>query len=420
MLPILTLPWLVKAEALRFGAEEGWHKVKTQELRKTTAWRGTDALMLSPLNRNRYTSTTSLSNHNLSAIDILLLAGSDSIENLSGLYRIEGEYEISQQIGARDETSIRLRPDGIRLFPTPKAMWAAGREWGDFTLDFWLNPTNLNDGELLFLWKGRTAHGGPQRLSAQVENRRLIWDFEGFFSHGADRSLIMQLRSTPLVPGVWRHHRIRYKGDDSDSGRSGASFGFLEYLVDDIPVDSVHTTPTGIESFEVFTPKIGSLSRNPLLLAPDFNGYIDEFHLASIFDTNPVPRNFSNSNSVSFGVGYTDVIDSGYLGSKITALRAHYVAPGKSQIRFFLRAMDNLDETIDFPTPDNPNWIEIELDAERDAPLISGNWHSWEVNYTISGRYFAVGYILEPDLDADISPVLSVLEIEYAPKGEAG
>jgi len=425
LLSILTLPWLAEAEILRFGGEEGWNQVKTQGLRKTIAWRDTDALVLSPLSHN--TSTTSLSNHKLSLIDIFLFAGPVSIEDLPGLYRIEGEYEISHQISIRGETSIRLVPSGIKLFPTPEAMWTAGREWGDFTLDFWLNPTNLNDGELLFLWKGRTAHGKPQRLSVQVENRRLIWNFESFFRYGADRSLVIQLRSTPLVPGEWRHHRIRYKSDDSNPGRSGASPGFLEYLVDGIPADSIHTTPIGVESFETFTPKIGSLSKKPLFLAPDFNGYIDEFHLSSIFETNPVPRNFSNSDSVSFGTGYTDVIDSGYLGSKITALRANYHSPDKSQIRFFLRAMNKLDETwdIEFPTPDNPNWIEIKLDTEENTQFTLGNWHSWEVNQTITGRYFTVGYTLEPDLDADISPVLSILEVEYelnpplSPRGEA-
>jgi len=415
LLPILALPWLVWAETARFGGKEGWQGVRTQGIRTTTAWRGADALAISSIHRNPYTD--SQSEHNLNAIDIFLLAGYEDIENLSGLYRIEGEYEISRQVSARGETSIRFEPSGIKLFPTPKAMWTAGRDWGDFTLEFWLNPTNLNDGELLFLWKGRTAYGEPQYLRARVENRRIIWDFENFFRHGADRSLIMQLRSTPLVPEEWRHHRIRYKSDDSSPGPSGASPGLLEYLVDNIPADSIHTTPTGTESPEVFTPKIGSLSREPLLLAPDFNGYIDEVHLSSVFNTNPVPKNFSNSNSISFGIGYTDVIDSGYLGSEITAFRAYYDAPGSSQIRFFLQAMSNRDETqhVGFPNPYNPDWVEIKLSTEEDNPLSSGNWRSWEAEHTISGRFFVVGYILEPDIDADTSPVLSALEIEYEP-----
>jgi len=417
LLPILALPWLVRAETVRFGGEEGWQRVRTQGIRKTTAWRGTDALALSPIHRNPYASTDSLGEHNLNAIDILLLACREDIENLSGLYRIEGEYEISRQVSARGEASIRFESGGIKLFPTPEAMWTAGKNWGDFTLEFRLNPTNLNDGELLFLWKGRTVHGKPQYLRVRVENRRLIWDFENFFRHGADRSLIIQLRSTPLVPEEWRHHRIRYKSDDSNPGRSGASPGLLEYLVDDIPADSIHTTPIGTESSESFTPKIGSLSRRPLLLAPDFNGYIDEVHLSSVFNTDPVPRNFSNSDSISSGVGYTEVIDSGYPESRITALRAHYDAPGSSQIRFFLQAMDNRDEIrhIRFPSSDNPDWVEIKLDMKEDNPLSSGNWRGWEAEHTVFGRFFVVGYILEPDIDEDISPVLSALEVEYEP-----
>jgi len=417
---MLALPWLIKAETARFGAEEGWERVKNQGIRRITAKR--DTLALSPLNRNPYIPAASPDERRLEAIDILLLGGFDGIENLSGLYRVEGEYGISRQIRARGEASIRFEPSGIKLFPASGAMWAAGREWGDFTLDFRLNPTNLNDGEVLLLWKGRTAHGEPQRLRARVENRRLIWDFEGFFRHGADRSLTIQLRSTPLVPREWRHHRIRYKSDESSPGRSGASPGLLEYLIDDVPADTVHTTAIGAESSEIFTPKIGSLSKKPLILAPDFNGYIDEVRLSSLFDMNPIPKNFSNTNSISFGTGYTNVIDSEYPESKITALRAHYETPANSQIRFFLYASDNRDETryVEFPTSDNPGWVEIRLKREGDNPLTSGNWHSWEIDRTISGRYFAVGYVLEPGLNADVSPVLSVLEIEYEPLLSSG
>jgi len=414
---MLALPWLIRAETARFGAEDGWQKVKNQGIREIAAWRNADALALSPLNRNPYIFTTSPNEYNLDSIDILLLGEFDDIENCSDLYSVEGEYRISRQVRARGKASIKFEPGGIKLFPTSRAMWAAGREWGDFTLDFRLNPTNLNDGELLFLWKGRTADGKPQYLRARVENRRLIWDFEGFFRYGSGRSLTIQLQSIPLVPKEWRHHRIRYRSDDSNSGRSGASPGFLEYLVDDIPVDTVHTTVTGTESFEIFTPKIGSLSKKPLMIAPDFNGYIDEIRLSSIFDVNSIPKNFSNSNSISFGTGYTDVIDSGYPESEITALRAHYDAPGKSQIRFFLYAANDQGETqyVEFPTSDNPGWVEIKLEREKDNPLTSGNWHRWRVDRTISGRYFAIGYVLEPDIDEDISPVLSVLEIEYEP-----
>ena len=423
LLPILALPWLLRAETLRVGAEGGWQRVKIQGLREITLQGGgADAPALSLPGRKPCLSTASPSNQNGSVIDILLLAESDGIENFSSLYRIVGE--IAQRLSARGGASIRLESNGIKLFPTPEAMWAAGREWGDFTLDFWLNPTNLNDGELLLLWKGRTAHGESQRLSARVENRKLVWNFEGLFRHGADRSLMIQLRSRPLVPGEWRHHRIRYKRNDSKSGLSGASPGLLEYLIDNIPTDSVHTTPTGTESSEVFIPKIGSLSKRPLLLAPDFNGYINEFRFTSTFDTNPVPENISNPDSVSFGAGYTDVIDSGYPRSEITALRAD--APGKSRIRFFLHVVDNPDEAryVEFPSPDNPEWMEIRLERKEDTPLTLGGWRNWKVKHTISGRFFVVGYILEPDLGADISPSLFTLEIEYEPRlplpGESG
>lgn len=267
--------------------------METQGIHEATTWSSSDSLEFSSPDSGSYISGT----YPRESTDILLLSGSDGIENLSGLYRIEGEYEISERLSVHGETSIKFEYNGIKLFPTSEAMWTAGREWGDFTLDFWLNPTNLNDGELLFLWKGRTAYGKAQLVRARVENRRLIWDFENFFRLGSIRSLIIQLQSKPLVPGEWRHHRIRYKRDDSDPGPSGASPGLLEYLVDNIPTDSVHTTPIGTESSEVFYPKIGSSSKRPLILGSDFNGYIDEIYLSSTFDTSPIREISLNLNA---------------------------------------------------------------------------------------------------------------------------
>lgn len=420
LLLLLVTSWLPAGETIRYGAGEGWESTASEGLRETDGWRGKRALTLSPLGRNPFLSDTA--DHegdvNPEDIDLLLLAEPHGMENPVGHYRIEGHYEISGQFPARGETSIRPGPSGLELYPSSAAMWAPGTEWGDFTLDFRLRPATLRNDEVFLSWQGRGADGELQSVVARVENRRLVWDFRGFFRHDTDRSLNLRLVSPPLIPGEWRHHRIRFKRDTSDSGRSGASPGLLEYLVDGIPSDMVHATPSGREGSEPFSPRIGSLSDQPILLAPSFSGYIDEFRLASAYDSAPPAGGYSDLETAVSGKGHTIPEDSGFPGSSLTGVRARFDAPGSTLVRFYALALNDRHElgNVGFPVPGDPDWTELEMIEEPEDPTGFGRWYEWKADNSIIGRYFVVGYVLDPDPGADLAPVLSALEMEYDPR----
>ena len=420
LLILLVTSWLPAGETIRYGAGEGWDSTVSEGLRETDGWRGERALTLSPLGRNPFLSVTADLEGDVvpGDIDLLLLAEPQGMENPVGHYRIKGHYEISSQFAARGETSIRPGPSGLELYPSTAAMWAPGTEWGDFTLDFRLRPATLRNGEVFLSWQGRGADGELQSVVARVENRRLVWDFRGFFRHDTDRFLNLRLSSPPLIPGEWRHHRIRFKRDATDTGRSGASPGLLEYLVDGIPSDMVHATPSGRESSEPFSPRIGSLSDQPILLAPSFSGYIDEFRLASAYDSTPPAGGYSNLETAVSGKGRTNSEDSGFPGSSLTGVRVRFDAPGSTLVRFFARALNNRDELgfVGFPVPGNPDWTELEMVEEPEDPTGFGRWYRWKSDRSVTGRYFVVGYILDPDPGADLAPVLSALEMEYDPR----
>jgi len=412
-------------ETVLFGSTLGWNETVSEGLRETTGWRGNRALTLAPLGRNPFLPDTPhlKGDINPDDIDLLLLAEPDGIENPVGNYRIEGSYEISSLFSARGETSIRLDSGGLKLFPSPVSMWSAGKEWGDFTLDFRLRPATLRNGEIFFSWQGRNNNGKLQSVIARVENRRLIWDFQGFFRHDTNRSINLTLVSPPLIPGEWRHHRIRFKRNSSNSGQSGASPGLLEYLVDGIPSDMVHATPFGREGSEPFYPLIGVLSDQPILLAPSFSGYIDEFRLASSFDSTPPSGGYSDLETAASGKGYTIPIDSGFPGSSLKTLKVRVDMPGSTQVRFFAMPLNSRDDFrgISFPDPTNPGWKELHLSEKPEDPTGFGRWYEWKPGNSdektkIIGRYFVIGYILDPDPAADLAPILSVLDVEYEPR----
>lgn len=413
-------------DTVSYGAGLGWEATISEGLRETDGWRGERALTLTPLGRNPFISETADLEGDVDTqdIDLLLLAEPHGMENPGGHYRVDGSYEISSQFPARGETSIRPGPGGLQLYPSSIAMWAPGKEWGDFTLDFRLRPATLRNNEVFFSWQGRNSDGKLQSVVARVENRRLVWEFDGFFRHDTDRSLFLRLVSPPLVPGEWRHHRIRFKRDTSDPGRSGASPGLLEYLVDGIPADMVHATPGGGEGTEPFSPRIGALSDQPLLLAPSFSGYIDEFRLASAYDSTPPAGGYSDLETAVSGKGRTNPVDSGYPGSTLTSVRVRVDMPGSTLVRFYARSLIDREEiwNVDLPVPGSSEWTELQLVKEPEDPTGFGNWYKWSVindgngKSPVTGRYFIVGYVLDPDPAADLAPVLSAMELEYEPR----
>ncbi|MCK5737403.1 MAG: hypothetical protein KAH21_13045, partial [Spirochaetaceae bacterium] len=197
LLILLTNSWLFGVETVHFGSTEGWENTISEGLRETDGWRGNRALTLAPLGRNPFLDDASDHEGTVAPedIDLLLLAETQGMENPVGHYRIEGEYEISRQFFARGETSIRLQPGGLKLYPSSAAMWSPGKKWDDFTLDFRLRPATLRNGEIFLFWQGRNENGELQNVIARVENRRLIWEFRGFFRHDTARSLYLQLVS---------------------------------------------------------------------------------------------------------------------------------------------------------------------------------------------------------------------------------
>lgn len=399
---LLNSPLISAAPFVVFGADQGWSDTRSTGLTEAAGWRGTAALTLAPVNRLAVPQAESSYFD-----DFCLIAGESDIENPAGHYSIGGNYEISSVFAARGHTSIRPNPGGIELIPSPSAMWAAGQEWTDFTLDFRLRPGALRNGEVLFSRESRNTDGSAQSITARVVNRRIVWEFDAFFRSSTDRYLNLTLTSPPLIPGEWRHHRIRYQSGSSPDGGAG----LFEYLVDGIPAGIIHTTPDGREGHDTFVPHTGITFNAPVYIAPSFSGYTDEWRLRPVFDTSPPDRKYSSAESVATGSGVTVPVDAE--SSKTLLLRARIDTPGTSGIRFFVRSLNSQYQPPGLPSPDNPVWTEVFLSPEKTDPMEAGQWHSTVL--PVEGPWFAAGYILSPDTEADLAPLLCALELRGAP-----
>jgi hypothetical protein len=297
-----------------------------------------------------------------------------------------------------DAGTILLRARG------PGALFSAGRNTGDFSIEFWFYPVSMGNGEEPFSWTA-TASGGSyqvQNLECVVSKNCLEWNFENFFfepavkSNTPPKSVTIKLSSsTPIIPKHWSHHLIRFD----------AETGLLEYLVNGVLEDVRYTTISGLENDAVFLPIVGE--RGNFTLGRRFNGMIDNVYIYSRFveqaETRRYPKDgWALSDPIDLGAQNSSVIrvdakggaynvSKGSIRGKPGA-RDPFNFPGNAQMQFFIRASDS-----------KYSWNDKE-------------WHTFipgtEIN-TVKGRYIEIAAQFYPGGDFETTPYLEEIDVVF-------
>jgi hypothetical protein len=310
----------------------------------------------------------------------------------------------------------------------------------DFTLEFWLYPMNMENGEQILTWTSTRLTGRGervyQRMQCVVVRNRLQWTFLDFFSapDESHRLSFSPRGASPVAPRTWSHHLIRF-----DAGT-----GLLEYLVDGIPEDILYVTSTGHEGGEVYTPSIGEEGR--LVLGGRFAGIMDEFRLYGAFVDQPLLKKYSGRE----GRIETRILDLGERNSRVVRIDAFggrtsnagrirepavpgtaggapvsargaaaiSVAPANeysgngffsftddSAIRFFVRTGDTPYLRADAA------WRPFEPGAELDGGLSAYGGRGGD---DFQGRFIQLAAEFYPSGDGETTPYLEELRIIYA------
>ena len=116
-----------------------------------------------------------------------LLLHFDAATEDSGAYRLDGPPLISSAVSAMGLGSAAFTgaKRGISLQPAAETMFSTGSVWGDFTIEFWLYPATLSDGETIVSWTGSVRDPSGlvgQTMRAFLQNRKLVWDFQNLFT----------------------------------------------------------------------------------------------------------------------------------------------------------------------------------------------------------------------------------------------
>jgi hypothetical protein len=319
----------------------------------------------------------------------------------TGTYTIQGSGPLisaAQTVVGTASAAFNGARQGISLRGGPGSMFSPGEAWSDFTIEFWLYPLTLSDGEEVLGWTGadRSASAGQggaaasqiasQEIHCFVRDRRLVWEFSGLFKlPGAERIPVMLSGGRKLLPRTWHHHLLRF-----DSRR-----GMLEYRLDGAPEAIVHVTDTGTETGSIAVPVIGAAYSGPLVLGAGFTGFLEELRISRRFVDDAVTTRFLGRT----GVATSQIIDLGYSSTRVIRVDAVDFLPADTGIEFSYQVADTWGGKRVLKS--DTDWV----------PFVPGT----DFGDTVKGRYIQLRVELFPDGTHTHSPRLSSLKVVYEP-----
>ncbi|MDR2767013.1 MAG: hypothetical protein LBB82_01665 [Treponema sp.] len=300
------------------------------------------------------------------------------------------------------------------LRPGRNALFAPGRSAGDFSVEFWIYPNTLENGEQILAWKSFDN----QRIYCEAQRNRLQWSFQEFFVSPNGRKLDISIESrSVIVPRVWSHHLVRYN----------AGTGLLEYLVNGRIENMAYTTASGREGGDVYTPLLSRDGR--FELGGRFSGLLDEFRIyrrvieapgRTALESSPRKTAPELPELAKFprsgGRVETRALDLGEPGSRILRIEAGggtlgsasgrrmnvknvYAGEGNfrfadnSALQFFLRAGEE----------------PYRLNGQAWLPVMPGA----DITGSVEGRYVQIAAAFYPGGDCESSPYLETVKIIY-------
>jgi hypothetical protein len=317
--------------------------------------------------------------------DLLLKFDEEPPRDASGSYLVRSQgVVISREHKMRGNGSAAFhRGSSLSLVPQRAPLFSPGTVWGDFTIEFWMYPATLEEGESIFVVRGPLNNGTrvfSQEMSCRISGRALVWEFLNFFQSPETPLHSFVLRGKrPLVPREWRHHMIRFD----------ASTGLVEYLLDGTSEDLIYASRSGREDGSILYPRVGNAGTGPLAIGENFTGFLDEFRISRRYQENPVLAPYSAEG------GWTESgpIDLGYHNSALTKIEAKYRTPSNSAVFFYYKIGNSSREVQD------KEW----------EPFIPGN----PVASDKKGRFLHLRIELYPDGKGEFSPRLSDLTVVY-------
>jgi hypothetical protein len=311
------------------------------------------------------------------------------------------------------------------LLPQSGALLSSDQAIRDFSIEFWLFPMNMENGELILSWtaarEDSPGNYALQRIQCTASKNRFQWLFQNFFAPpGAEETpvSISLTGITPLVPRTWSNHVIRFNADT----------GLLEYLVNGVPEAITYATSSGRESGQLYQAVAGK--EGTLMLGGRFIGMMDEFRIYGSFIDDPILRKYHQAG----GRAETRVLDMGEYNSSVLRIDVNggritysgeqvlneyagtwpFHFTDGSTLQFFIRASDNPYQWTETPVQGTNDWRLLSFDEVLNNP----EWRTFTPGTELSGirgRFAQIAVMFYPGNNNETTPYLDQLTITYQP-----
>ena len=292
------------------------------------------------------------------------------------------------------------------------ALFSPGAHIRDFSMEFWLYPLNMENGEQILSWFSSKSVTGAadaalsaggnhfQRIICTAVKNRLQWSFVDFFlsPDGSSGINIGLSGDSPITPKTWSHHLIRFDADT----------GMLEYLVNGETEDIVYATLSGRENSEVYSPIPGG--GGIFVLGGRYMGIIDEFNIHKTFISRSSMRKYAPSGgraetrAIDLGTGNGGILKIEAKGGRASIRETAVNSEFRENGRF--RFSDDSEMNFFFRASDNPYYW-------------GGAWESFtpggDISGRIRGRYIQLAVDFYPSSDGETSPYLEEISVVYMP-----
>lgn len=310
---------------------------------------------------------------------------------LWGNYSIEkNELQNSRETNLGKLCGLSRNTGGIDLMGKDGAFFGTEGFSGSFSIEFWLNPSLVENGEVIFQWHTSRAlnnHIIYQMIAALFEQGKLQWNLTSFFDdQNPDHKEITLKGTTTIIPDVWSYHVLSF---DCESG-------MLQYLMNGFVEDLCFITETGHEGGNVYLPVRGVPAN--VSLCPDYTGKIDDLRITTKPFEMPPEQSADNAGSlermkyIRRGGKFISNPIMVSQGSVLKKIDSEYYEPQETEVNFYVRSGDNHYNWTDT----YPEWKEVKPGQE-----ISG----------VTGMYFQVMCELFPDGNGYISPSVTSISL---------
>lgn len=375
-------------KTITLGGKEGWSKISSMSGITTGLGKyGQNSLELATASRTVSADT-----------EMLFSFEGDNLKDDAGRFQVVNSNLRLVQDGAMGkQAGLSVgNNSGFAVVGAPGSIFSTLNWTGSFSMEFWLCPAVVDNGETVISWRSsRTVEGYPlyQILEASFARNHLQWNCTNLFAGYTENNGEITLSGTKsIIPGKWSHHILSYD----------AETGLLEYRVNGLVEDLKYITMTGGERGGVYPLMLG----NPAMfeISPSYAGKIDDFRVLrnSIANT----EDFFYQNQENYQTGWTAVrytAEGGSfiseplevpVGSQLTHLEASTIVPEETDVEFFVRAGDNFYSW----NQTSPAWVPA-----PPGKLLSG----------VEGKYFQVMVKLYPDGAGTSTPSVASVTLCY-------